>query len=83
MNEVALETGTTVRVVDFTPQYWTVQDDDCYIAERTLLECYIGKVGKVVKVDGWKMPYLVEFADNVRVPIDRMRFHADEVEDVG
>lgn len=75
--------GATVRVVDFTPQYWKIDEDEWDRAERTLLGCYAGKVGTVVHVDQDRAPYLVKFSDSTKVPIKSMRFYPDEVEDIG
>lgn len=80
---MSFSTGTAVRVVDFKSQYWMDSEFDDRRAEQALMTWYLGKVGTVTHVDGWRMPIRVEFGVDVRVPIREMRFHAEEVEAVG
>lgn len=75
-----ISTGTTVRVVCFKPQIWPENQYDSDRAERFLIECYIGKMGNVVDIDDREMPYRVKF--DMKVPMEEMRFFAEEVEAV-
>ena len=79
------KTGTAMRVVDFTPQYWSVEDEDqgCDRSERTLLGCYLGKIGYVRNIYNSHMPILLKFEQEAKVPISEMRFHENEVEAAG
>ena len=75
--------GGVVRVVEFIPQYWKVGEAGYENDERTLLNCYLGKVGRIIQIDQMQLPVIVEFSDSVKVPLQSMRFYRDEIEEVG
>ena len=74
-----IQTQTSVRVVEAIPQEWDVDHRDLLQTERWLIGLYVGKVGRVVNIDGCKaMPFTVRFSDSA-LPIRDMRFRAEEI----